>query len=101
MLNYLKIEYDEVIYKSDEDWEENKEFLPSLFPKLPYLQDGKYFQAETVAILEYLAAKFYPRMAGINPEEKGLLSEVRAFFLEASNATRQLFYTSGDKDEIM
>jgi len=64
MLNYLKIDYDDVIYETEDEWEKDKGYLPAPFPSLPYIQDGKYFLTDFVAIIEYLAAKYNPRMAG-------------------------------------
>jgi glutathione S-transferase len=64
MLNYLKLDYEEVMYATEEDWDKDKKYLPTPFPSLPYIQDGKYFLTDFVAILEYLTARYAPRMGG-------------------------------------
>ena len=100
MLNYLKLDYEDKQYKAPDEWGADKASLPMDFPNLPYIFDGAHSQSETIAILEYLANKYSPKMIGGTPEEKGKLAQLRNILTEASNETRMLFYTSGDKQAI-
>ena len=89
------------MYKAPEEWGADKSTLPMDFPNLPYIFDGNHSQSETIAIMEYLASKYCPAMMGKTAEEKGKLAQLRNIITEASNETRMLFYTSGDKAAIV
>jgi len=59
-------------YTSPDAWFGNKFNLGMPFPNMPYWFDGELKLAETVAVHQYLAAKYRPELLGRDAKERGI-----------------------------
>ena len=80
LLTYLKIDFDDVVYKqgdwpsfSNDEWADEKFNLDLDFPNLPYYFDGDVRLTEALAILKYISVKHQPSLLGKTPEDQGMV----------------------------
>ena len=105
MFHYLAVPFDDVEYECGDApdfdkscWLDVKETLGLEYPNLPYLIDGETKITETVAIMQYIAKKYRPRLLGSSAAEFGriimLQDKVHTLKMKATIPC----YTTGDAE---
>lgn len=75
-LHFLGVDYLEVKYTQQSEYEQDKGELDTKFPNLPYFIDSDTGDTvvESIGILFYVCAKYGPQLLGSKPSEKGRVS---------------------------
>ena len=81
LLNYCGVNYEEKTYVVGEpEWKTFKETNPSGIPfiNLPYIMDGATKITESLAIQQYIAARWKPELIGRTPQEKAKVYQMHS-----------------------
>lgn len=58
LLAYHGVEFEDKIYKTKSEWFDHaKPKLNTIYPRLPYIQDGDFVMTESIAVIQYAALK--------------------------------------------
>jgi len=98
LLNYAKVQYDEKTYIIGEDeWKNSKGNLGMDFPNLPYLICDDFKISETLAVHQYIAAKFCPEILGKTAEDRANNYRLQLIANEKMVEALMTVFTQDDK----
>ena len=103
LLNYCKVQYTEKLYSMDnglKEWKDAKPTLDVPFADLPYLTDGDAKVTQTMAIHQYIAAKYKPELIGSSPAEKAHVYQMLCLVFDAFAAFLGMGMKTADQMEI-
>jgi len=100
MLEYCGYAYEEVRYKTQEQWDKDKHSLGMAFPNLPYLIDGDLKLTQSHSILRYLAEKKGGDLLGKNSLDNAQISMLLDTAMDLRNTITKVCYGSHFEENL-
>lgn len=99
-LAFAGVEFTEWNPKTPQEWGEKKGTLKSEFPNLPFLEHGDFVLTESGAIPWYVARRFKPSLAGVNPAEEAQIRQIIGVIGDAREEVNKAMATADYKTAL-